>query len=197
MLLDRIRLAALVLAALPMALIAGFFYAYACSVMLGLARLDAAGFIAAMQAINDTVRNPVFFFSFFGALGLTVVAALCSLPRWGSPATWLVGVPFLVYALGAFGVTVACNVPLNEALAQVRVADPATDLDAARRAYEGPWVRWNLVRTLASTVALLALCGALALAGREAHAQGAAHRSLAPGAGQAAHPAGAAAPTPR
>ena len=193
--LDRVRLAALFLAALAMALIAGFFYAYACSVMVGFARLDAAGFILAMQAINAAVRNGVFFFSFFGALGFTAVAALCSLPRWRSPATWLVGLALLIYAFGAFGVTVVYNVPLNEALAQVRVADPATDLDAVRRAYEAPWVRWNLVRTLASTAALLALCGALFLAGREAAGWGVADRGSARRVAEASRAAGAAIPT--
>lgn len=167
MALVRIRQVVLLLAAFAMALVAGFFYAYACSVMLGLARLDAPGFVVAMQAINETVRNPVFFFSFFGALGFTALAALASLPRRRHPATWLIGAALLVYALGGFGVTAAFNVPLNTTLAELRVGDPATNVEAARLVYEAAWVRWNLVRTVASTVAFLILCIAVLLVGRE------------------------------
>ncbi len=166
MLLDRVRLAALFLAALPMALIAGFFYAYACSVMVGFARLDAAGFIVAMQAINDTARNGVFAFSFFGSLVFTGAAALLHLPRWRSRAAQLAALAFLTYALGGFLVTFAYNVPLNEALGA------AGDLDAVRRAYVEPWTRWNAVRTAASTFALLTLCAAIYHAGRDARRRG-------------------------
>jgi uncharacterized membrane protein len=167
-LLDRIRVPTLFVAALSMALIAGFFYAYACSVMLGLARLDSAGFIATMQAINATVRNGAFASSFFGSLLFTGIAVLCFLPRWRGRPAQLIGLAFLTYALGGFGVTFAYSVPLNESLARVSVADPAVDLDAVRRAYVDPWIRWNIVRTVASTGAFLLLCGAIFLTGREA-----------------------------
>jgi uncharacterized membrane protein len=163
--LGRIRLALLLAASLAMALIAGFFYAYDCSVMLGLARLDAEGFVRAMQAINATVRNPYFAFSFFGALALSSTTALLYLPSWRAPAAKLVVLALVAYAVGGFGVTMAINVPLNNALAEV---DPsrAADLEAARRAYEGPWVFWNRARTAASAAALALLLGALYAEGR-------------------------------
>ncbi len=61
------RLLTLTLAVLTTGLISGFFYAYACSVTLGLALLPDEQYVEAMQAINATVRNGVFAFSFFGA----------------------------------------------------------------------------------------------------------------------------------
>ena len=48
-------------------LIAGVFYAYAVSVNLGLAAQPDASYVAAMQAINERIENPLFFASFFGA----------------------------------------------------------------------------------------------------------------------------------
>ena len=48
-------------------LMAGFFYAYACSVMVGLDRVDDRTFIVTMQWINATVRNAAFAPAFFGA----------------------------------------------------------------------------------------------------------------------------------
>ena len=163
--LGRIRLALLLLASLATALIAGFFYAYDCSVMLGLERLDAEGFVRAMQAINATVRNGYFAVSFFGALALTAAAALLYVPCWPTPAATLVASAFLAYAVGGFAVTLTINVPLNGALAGI---DPASapDLAAVRRAYAEPWMFWNHARTAASTAALALLLGALYAEGR-------------------------------
>src|SRR3712207_4699968 len=56
-------------------LISGFFYAYACSVTLGLALLPDEQYVEAMQAINATVRNGVFAFGFFGAV-VSLLSAL-------------------------------------------------------------------------------------------------------------------------
>jgi len=65
----------------------------------------------------------------------------------------------------AFAVTMALNVPLNEQLAAAgppdRIPDLIPDLAAVRVAFEGPWVRWNLLRTVLTTVALAALVVAL------------------------------------
>jgi uncharacterized membrane protein len=48
-------------ATLTTGLIAGVFYAYAVSVNLGLAAQPDAAYVAAMQAINERIQNPVFF----------------------------------------------------------------------------------------------------------------------------------------
>lgn len=70
----------LILATLTTGLISGFFYAYACSVTLGLALLPDEQYIQAMQAINATVRNGVFAFSFFGARGPHPAIEIAPLP---------------------------------------------------------------------------------------------------------------------
>ena len=65
-----------------------------------------------------------------------------------------------LYLVGTFGVTVAFNVPQNDALAVVK---PAT-LEAAQvwATYLTTWTLWNHVRTLAALGAsvsfILALC---------------------------------------
>jgi uncharacterized membrane protein len=63
-------------ATLTTGLIAGVFYAYAVSVNLGLAAQPDASYVATMQAINERIQNPTFFFSFGAALFL--LAALAS-----------------------------------------------------------------------------------------------------------------------
>ena len=149
-------------------LIAGFFYAYACSVMIGLARVDDHTFITTMQAINATVRNAAFAPSFFGSLLVTGAAALVT-HRLHSPARHWVLAALALYA-GAFLVTMGISVPLNDQLA---AAGPAADIDdpaAVRATYEDPWVLWNIVRTVLSTAALGALVQATMRTGtRAAH----------------------------
>ncbi|PZF83642.1 anthrone oxygenase family protein [Jiangella anatolica] len=151
---NRGQLAAAGLAVLLLGLISGFFYAYACSVMVGLADTDDRTFIAAMQAINAHVRNAGFAPSFFGALIATAAAALLGARRRPSRATVLLAAAALVYAVGGFALTMGVSVPLNDELAAAGAPASIADPAAVRADYEGPWTTWNLVRTVASTVAL-------------------------------------------
>ncbi len=157
-----IRLLALSAAILTTGLISGFFYAYACSVSLGLALLPDEQYIEAMQAINATVRNGVFAFSFFGAVFSLLVALALHSTRPRSRRFILVALAAMLYIGGGFMVTFLVNVPMNEELAQVGetvFADPET-LAQVRAEYEGPWNFWNGVRTVFSSLAFLALIGA-------------------------------------
>ena len=139
---------------------AGFYYAYACSVMLGLARTDDRTFVAAMQAINASVRNAAFAPAFFGSLLLSVALAVAAVARRRPGARWMVAAAGLYAA--SFVVTLTLNVPLNEALAAAGPVDRIVDLAAVRAAFEGSWVTWNLFRTALASGSLLALGIALA-----------------------------------
>jgi uncharacterized membrane protein len=153
------RLVTLTLAALTTGLIAGFFYAYACSVTLGFALLPDEQYIEAMQAINATVRNGVFAFSFFGAVLSLLLAVAVHAPRLRSRRFVLIALAAVLYIGGGFMVTFLVNVPMNEDLARVGEAAPAV-LAQIRAEYEGPWNFWNGVRTVFSSLAFLALIGA-------------------------------------
>lgn len=133
----------------------GFFYAWVCSTMWGLDATDPRVAIQAMQAMNASVRNPVFAPAFFGT---PVVAGVAAFLAWrgdhGRSATLLAAAAAL-YIVGAFVPTALVNVPMNLALA-------ATDIPATREAaadvwsaYSSRWQVWNLVRTFASGGSLL------------------------------------------
>ncbi|MVO84804.1 DUF1772 domain-containing protein [Streptomyces sp. p1417] len=150
-------------AAVTTGLSAGTFYTFACAVMPGLARGTDRTYIESMQHMNAAIENPVFFLSFLGAPLLTAAAAW-RLRGSGGPATrWVLA------ALGAYSVafvlTVAVNIPLNERLADAgdpaRIGDPA----AVRADFEDPWVAWNAVRALLTTLAFGFLVRALVLFG--------------------------------
>jgi uncharacterized membrane protein len=150
--------ACLLLSLLASALMAGFFYAYSVSVMRGLDATDPLAAALAMRNINTLIRTPVFFFGFFGALGFPLLTALLA-PR--RPVMLLALAGALTYGLGAFLVTVAINIPLNDALA---AATPTVENAATLwSGYTGPWTRWNHVRTLASIIAFALLTAAVVI----------------------------------
>ena len=153
------RLLALTLATLTTGLISGFFYAYACSVTLGLALLPDEQYVEAMQAINATVRNAVFAFSFFGAVFSLLLTLAVHAPRLRTRRFVLMALAAVLYIGGGFMVTFLVNVPMNEELARVGEAGSAA-LAQVRADYEGPWNLWNGVRTIFSSLAFLALIGA-------------------------------------
>ena len=155
-----LRTLSLGLAVLTTGLIAGFFYAYACSVTLGTARLDDVEYVATMQAINASVLNPIFALSFFGAPIALVVASAVHLRQGLTPRAGLVLLALLLYGLGGFALTIGVNVPLNEELARLGPGVDGRALAEARQGYEIRWNAWNVVRTICSIAAFVSLIAA-------------------------------------
>lgn len=147
----------LLLTALTTALIAGLFYAYSCSVNPGLGKLNDSAYLAAMQNINLAIQNPLFFFSFMGTVILLPLSAYMNYTAKGSSRRFLcLSSAAVIYLLGTFGVTVFCNVPLNEALANFDLQSAnAQELLEQRTNFETPWNKWHAVRTIAAVISLL------------------------------------------
>jgi uncharacterized membrane protein len=163
-----LRSIVLIAATMTIGLVAGVFGLYSHTVMRGLAGTDDRTFVGAFQALDRAIINPWFMLSFVGALLFTAAAAVLHLPRDArGPLPWIVVA--LVLYLVAFGITMAVNVPLNDALKAAGDPDTIADLAAARRNFgEARWAAWNLVRTITTTVAFGTLCWALVTAGRDA-----------------------------
>jgi uncharacterized membrane protein len=162
---DILRAAALIAATLTMGVMTGVFQLYAYAIMPGLRRTNDRTFVAAFQAIDTAIINPWFLASFAGAFVFTGLAAVLHLGA-GERSV----LPWTLAALVLYGgivvITIAINVPLNDAIKAAGDPD-AIDVAAVRRRFsEATWVRWNLVRALASTAALGCLTWALVLHGR-------------------------------
>ena len=160
-----LRLATLLAATATMGFVGGVFALYAHTIMRGLGKTDDRTFVGAFQAIDRAIINPLFMSTFFGALVLTGAAAVLHLrDDLRDVLPWLVaaGVMYLVVVV----ITVAVNVPLNDAIKAA--GDPATiDVHQVRADFhEDRWVAWNVVRTVLNTAAFLCLCWALVLHGR-------------------------------
>ena len=145
--------------------ISGFFYAWLCSTMWGLDAADPRVAILAMQAMNDSVRNAVFFPAFFltpVVLGVAALLALREGKRW---AAVLLGSAALVYLVGGIGVTGLINVPLNEGLAVTDIPDDPSEAARFWSDYSQPWQTANMVRTIASFASFALASAALVLIG--------------------------------
>jgi len=136
----------------------GFFFAWVCSTMWGLDAADPNVAIAAMQAMNASVRNWVFAPAFFGTPVLLLFTALAALMRRERRAAVCFASAGLLYVLGVMVPTMTVNVPLNEALALVETPLGPAEAGEAWRAYSGPWQDWNALRAVAAGL-VLALAG--------------------------------------
>ncbi len=129
---------------------------YAHTIMPGLKETDDRTFVAAFQSMDRAILNPWFMTTFFGALILTGVAGFLHLgaDRRGA-LPWLIAA-FVLYLIGVI-ITMAVNVPLNEALKAA--GDPnQIDVAQARAAFnESKWVAWNNVRLIACTASFVTL----------------------------------------
>jgi uncharacterized membrane protein len=131
--------AATLATALGCGLVAGVFFAFSSFVMASLKRLPSAQGIAAMQSIN-------------------IVAGWALISMGGAPLA-LVLIGCALYLVGAIGVTIAFNVPLNNRLEKLhsRDAGAAGFWDQ----YLTRWTAWNHVRTVAALAAAATLTIAL------------------------------------
>lgn len=144
---ERVLVLLVFAAAIGSGLVAGIFFAFSSFVMAALGRLPAEQGVAAMQSINITVINPGFFLAFFGTALICLALIAGWFLGWAGIGGMLVPAASLLYLAGCIGVTMACNVPLNDALAAVQPATPEAARLWAR--YLTDWTFWNHVRTVA------------------------------------------------
>ncbi len=132
---------------------AGVYFIYAVAIMPGLRRLDDTRFVAAFQATDRAIINPMFLVAFFAP---TALCAISAFTERGEPGyRWIAAALVLNTAIVA--VTLAINVPLNDAL-KARGAVTGPGAAAARREFrESRWVAWNWFRTFANLGALVCL----------------------------------------
>lgn len=147
-------------------LTAGVFFAFSTFVMPALARLQPSQGIVAMQSINITAINPLFMLVLFGTAVVCLFLMITLLPKWHRLDTAYLLVGSLLYLTGTVGVTIAFNVPLNNALA---IAQPnSTDGANLWAKYLTDWTFWNHVRTVAALAAAIvftiSLCDQVAFA---------------------------------
>lgn len=129
--------------------VGGVFGAFSGFVLPALGRLDPPAATAAMQAVDVAAVRPPLMTALFGTAALAVAAPVAA-ARQGAAGTGLLLAAGALYLVGVVGVTVAGNVPLNDALART---DAAAATRASWTAWSRAWARRNHVRTAAGTAA--------------------------------------------
>jgi uncharacterized membrane protein len=156
----------LVLATMTTGMVGGVFALYANAIMPGLRKTDDRTFVGAFQQIDRTIINPLFMSFFFGALVLTGLAALLHLGPGARTALPLIGAAFVLY-LAVVIITLAVNVPLNDAIKAAGDPDRISDLAQVRKDFnEVRWMACNWVRVVLNTTAFALLASALVMYGR-------------------------------
>jgi uncharacterized membrane protein len=138
-------------AAVGAALVGGVFFAFSTFIMPALDELPAAEGIEAMQAVNRTAVGPGLMLALFGTAALCAGVGVIALRHRDRPgARWLLA-GSAMYLVGAIGVTMAANVPLNDSLAAVH--PHAAGAAGTWADYLTRWTAFNHVRTAASVAA--------------------------------------------
>jgi uncharacterized membrane protein len=133
---------------------AGFFYAWMVSVIPGTRKVVDITYLESMQSINRAILNPAFFLVFIGS---PLVLAVSTMQQFSSGTSfWLLLAATITYMLGTFGVTALGNVPLNDALDGLELAElSGTKMRDFRNFYEEKWNRLHLIRTVFAVLSFM------------------------------------------
>ena len=139
--------------ALGCALIGGLYFAFSAFIMRALGDIDAGAGIAAMNSINRVILRSPFMPLFFGTTLASAVLFVLGFLRFGTSGAASLIAGGAIHVVGMFVVTIAFNVPLNDALQRGELA--------TWRRYLVTWTAWNHVRTVASLTASALFIAAL------------------------------------
>ena len=147
---------ALIVATFLCSLVAGFLFAFAVVAMPGIGSLNDREFIRAFQVMDRVIQNnqPIFMLVWAGSVVALVTSVVLGIGQLDGARRLLLIFAALFYLVGVQLPTIAINVPLNNTLQTLDVAEmSATMPKAAREAFEPRWNRWNLVRTVFASLA--------------------------------------------
>lgn len=145
----------LALAIVSTGLYAGFMLIFLTGIMPALAGLTDEQFVTVMRRVNAFVPRAVFLTVFAGVVVFPALALALPVGGRSDGGRWLI-VAGLVCAVLNHLVTVAGNIPLNNALAASEGSEPGP----VREAFESRWNRFHLVRTLLITASFALLVAA-------------------------------------
>jgi len=131
-------------------------YGYDCSVVKGLGNLQDAVYLQSFKSISKAIQNPYFFAGFIGALLVLPVASWLSYDNGYTQTFYLLLSASLLYFIGVFGVTIFCNVPLNEQIENFSISTATqNEISAMRKAFESPWNKYHNIRTVAAIISFI------------------------------------------
>ena len=147
----RTQIIILILAILFTGLMAGIFFTWSNAVKPGIGKLSDIEYLRAFQSMNRVILNNTFKLIFIGAVLATGLVPFFYFHLYPSNIFWLLVSAFIVYWVGAFGITVFGNIPLNEILDKTTLETLSLEeLKSLRTSIELRWNNLNLLRTISS-----------------------------------------------
>ncbi|MEP2988197.1 MAG: anthrone oxygenase family protein [Parasphingorhabdus sp.] len=147
--------------ALSVGIMAGVYFTFSVFVMRSLDALEMPMGMIAMQSINRIIQKSLFLPLFFVSSLACLILMVLGVMRWDEPGAWQMATGGALYVVGMLVVTIAGNVPLNNALEAVNAN--GADGEAMWRRYMQRWLPWNHVRTVSCTISMGLLIGAIAM----------------------------------
>ncbi len=138
--------------------VSGLLFAFSNFVMRALEDLPPEQGMFAMQQINKRIINPIFLIFFMGTPVLCLIIVVASVLDLSAHGHVYFFAGALTYLLGPFGITMVCNVPLNNTLA----GTPLTESKEAWPRYQKKWQWWNHIRTYMGILSVFLLALGLA-----------------------------------
>ena len=149
----------LIVATFLCTLVAGFVLAFAVVVMPGIRTLGNGEFLRAFQVMDRVIQNnqPVFMLVWIGSVVALLAAAVSGLGQLDGTGRAILIAAVLLYLLGVQLPTAVINIPLNNTVQTLEIADmDEAERQVARREFESRWNAANVTRTvLACLVSLL------------------------------------------
>ena len=139
-------------------LMAGIFFTWSNAVKPGIGKLSDLEYLRSLQSMNRVILNNTFKVLFMGAILSVALVPIFYFSLYPSNIFWVFVGAFVIYWVGAFGVTVGGNIPLNEILDKTDLESISLEeMKALRDRIETKWNGLNLVRTIASTISFVLL----------------------------------------
>jgi uncharacterized membrane protein len=140
---------------------AGLFFAWSVSVIPGTRLIANQSYLETMQSINRGILNPVFFTVFFGSVVLLSIASINEFHS-NKVVFGLMLAASITYMVGTVLVTGLGNVPLNEQLDVLKIAEMnASQVSEFRKFYETNWNKLHLIRTVFAVLSFCMVVSAL------------------------------------
>ena len=148
----------LALAILFTGLMAGIFFTWSNAVKPGIGKLSDLEYLKAFQSMNRVILNNAFRLVFAGALIAVALVPVFYFNLYPKNIFWVFVITLVIYWIGAFGVTILGNIPLNEILDKTNLESISSEeVKELRRSIEVKWNNLNLIRTISSGITFLSL----------------------------------------
>ena len=159
-----IQILILASAILSTGLMAGIFFTWSNAVKPGIGKLNDIEYLKALQSMNRVILNIQFKIVFFISIISVALVPVLNFDLYPNSIFWIFIFILVIYWVGAFGVTLFGNIPINEKLDKINLKSVSSQkIKLLRESIESNWNNLNLIRTISSFIAFLLLVLSLIL----------------------------------